>query len=97
MFADLHLHSIFSDGTFTPEEIAKIEQRMEAEGKKIEAQARKLCNLLPAMLNTQQELAASLPEFKPYATMTREDIDDCLDDTQDTASADAAEKPSASN
>ena len=75
----------------------EIEQRMEAEGKKIEAQARKLCDLLPAMLSTQQELAASLPEFKPYATMTREDIDDCLDDTQDTASADAAEKSSASN
>ena len=25
----------------------------------------------------QQALAASLPAFKPYATMTQEDIDDC--------------------
>lgn len=58
----------------------EIEQRMEAEGEKIEAQARKLCNLLPAMLRTQQALAASLPEFKPYATMTQEDIDECRED-----------------
>lgn len=53
------------------------EQRMDAEGKKIEAEALKLCKLLPGMLASQQALAASLPEFKPYARMTQADIDDC--------------------
>ncbi len=53
------------------------EARMEAEGKKIEAQARLLCNRLPPLLATQNALASSLPEFKPYATMTQADIDDC--------------------
>ncbi|MEO5622219.1 MAG: DUF2884 family protein [Dokdonella sp.] len=53
------------------------EQRMEAQGKKIEAEAMKLCTRLPALLASQQALSASMPEFKPYARMTQEDIDDC--------------------
>ena len=53
------------------------EARMEAEGKKIEAEAMKVCKQLPALLASQQALAASLPAFKPYATMTQADIDDC--------------------
>ncbi len=53
------------------------EARMEAEGKKIEAQAKALCTRLPPLLATQDALAASLPAFKPYATMTQADIDDC--------------------
>ena len=53
------------------------EQQMEAEGHKIEAEAVKLCAFMPAMLASQQALAASLPAFKPYATMTQDDIDDC--------------------
>ena len=32
---------------------------------------------LPAMLATQQRLAVAIPEFKPYASMTQTDIDDC--------------------
>lgn len=58
------------------------EARMEAEGKKIEAQAQLLCNRLPPLLVTQNQLAASLPEFKPYATMTQADIDDCGKDEE---------------
>ncbi len=56
------------------------EQRMEAQGKKIEAEAMKLCTQLPALLATQQALSASMPEFKPYARMTQGDIDDCAKD-----------------
>ena len=55
----------------------EFEARMEAEGKKIEAQAVKLCAYLPPMLASQQALAGSLPAFKPYATMTQDDINDC--------------------
>jgi hypothetical protein len=52
-------------------------KRMEAEGKKLEAQGKQLCAQLEPMRATQQQLAASLPEFKPYATMTADDVDDC--------------------
>lgn len=58
------------------------ERNIEAESKKIEALALKLCDQLPAMRATQQTLAARLPEFKPYATMTEQDIDDCHDDSK---------------
>lgn len=58
------------------------EQRMEAEGRKIEAEAMKLCKQLPGLLASQQALAASLPEFKPYARMTQDDIDECDKDVE---------------
>ena len=45
------------------------EQEMKAQGDRIEAAAMKLCDQLPAMLQTQQKLAAELPAFKPYANM----------------------------
>lgn len=53
------------------------EKKMEAEAAKIEAEAMKLCTRLPALMAGQQALAASLPEFKPYARMTQADIEDC--------------------
>jgi hypothetical protein len=55
----------------------KAGKRIEAEGHKLEAEAMKICRLLPHMLATQDRLAAALPAFKPYATMTQEDVDDC--------------------
>lgn len=64
------------------------EAKIEAEGKKIEAEAAKLCTRLPALLASQQTLASALPAFKPYATMTQADIDDCSKDNRtNTASA----------
>ena len=53
------------------------EQEMKAQGERIEAAAMKLCDQLQPMLKTQQELAASLPAFKPYANLDQSDIDDC--------------------
>ena len=58
----------------------QVEKRVEAEASKIEAEAKLLCRQMPPMLATQQKLAASLPEFRPYATMTQDDVDDCADD-----------------
>lgn len=58
------------------------EQRMEAQGAKLEAEAMKLCAQLPPLLASQQALAASLPAFKPYARMTQDDIDDCGKDVK---------------
>jgi hypothetical protein len=57
-----------------------MEQRVEAEAEKLKQEARKICTQLPALLATQQQLAASLPAFRPYADMTQKDVDDCMDD-----------------
>lgn len=65
---------------------AQIEQRVEAEGAKIEAAALRLCQQLPALLATQQTLAASLPAFRAYATMDQSDVDECLDESADWGS-----------
>lgn len=74
-------------GIFSGKSEKDIEKAVEAEAGKMKAAAAKLCGRLPAMMQTQQKLAAALPEFKPYANMTQKDIDDCHDDTEhDTAS-----------
>jgi hypothetical protein len=57
----------------------EIEKEVEAEAEKIKQQALKLCDRLPALLDAQQRLQASLPEFAPYATMDGNDIGDCRD------------------
>ncbi len=58
-----------------------VEKKVEAKAEKIEDSARALCDQLPLLLASQEKLAASLPEFKPYATMTAEDTKDCHTDT----------------
>ncbi len=58
-----------------------VEKRINAEAEKIEAQAKRICDRLPAMLASQQALAHELPAFKPYATMDQSDVDDCGKDT----------------
>lgn len=54
-----------------------IEKKIEGQTGGIRQSARKLCELLPAMKVGQDKLAAALPEFKPYATMDQQDVDDC--------------------
>lgn len=61
----------------------EVEKRIEAQAESVRASALKLCDRLPAMLETQQALAAALPEFAPYAKMDRSDIDDCRVDATD--------------
>ena len=61
----------------------ELEKRVEAEAEKLKAEALVLCKQLPPMLETQQQLSASLPEFAPYATMTEEDVQDCLRDLEE--------------
>ena len=60
-----------------------VEKTVESEAMTLKADAKVLCTRLPSMLATQQRLAASLPEFKPYANMTREDVEDCAKDIED--------------
>src|SRR3546814_9455234 len=47
----------------------EIEAEIEADAREFEAQARKICEHLAPMLETQQQLVETLPAFKPYATM----------------------------
>lgn len=60
----------------------EMEARIEAEAGKIQAQVVVLCDQLAPLLETQQALAASIPELEPYATMTQEDVDECYDDSE---------------
>lgn len=55
----------------------EVEAKIEAEAKKIEAAATQLCTKLPALLEAQNQLAAALPAFQPYAKMDQGDIEDC--------------------
>lgn len=41
-----------------------------------------ICRGLPGLRESQQALAASVPEFKPYATLEQDDIDDCERDVR---------------
>lgn len=49
----------------------------EAEARKMEAEAMKICDRLTGMLSAQEALAAQLPAFAPYAGLTQKDITDC--------------------
>ena len=65
----------------------EFEAKMEAEGQRMEAEGRKLCERMQPLYDRQQALAASLPAFKPYATMTQAEVEDCGNDTSDGAAA----------
>lgn len=69
--------AIFSGNT------EEIEKKVEAQAMKIKSEAKVICDQLPAMLRTQQQLAASLPEFAPYATMEQSDVDDCIQEIEE--------------
>ena len=55
-----------------------LERRVEATVKQhVVPLVRNICQRLPEVLESQQQLATSLPQFKPYATLERNDIEDC--------------------
>ena len=57
----------------------RVEQMVKRE---IEPAVRGICRQLPALRDSQQRLAASLPQFKPYATLDADDIADCESDVR---------------
>lgn len=67
-------------GMLTGKDEKEIEAKVEARTGPIKEAAKAICNRLPGLLAAQQQLAAEVPEFKPYAHMTQEDIDDCYSD-----------------
>ena len=70
-------------GALTGKSDKEIEERIKPQTEQIKAAAAKLCLRLPDMLSSQQKLAAAMPEFRPYATMTQKDVDDCGKDIDD--------------
>jgi hypothetical protein len=66
-------------GLFTGDS-KSIEERVLSESGKVQAAARALCDRLPKLLETQRLAAEAIPEFRPYATMTEEDVRKCGDE-----------------
>lgn len=78
----MHAASSAIAGVLSGKSGDEIQQKVEAQATDIRKAAAELCDRLPALLAEQQKLAAALPAFKPYATMTQADIDDCRTDAQ---------------
>ena len=65
-----------------------LERRVEASVKQhVEPLVRQICQRLPQVLESQQRLAANLPQFQPYANLERDDIDDCERDLRNEFAA----------
>ncbi|GGA76502.1 hypothetical protein GCM10011521_13430 [Arenimonas soli] len=64
-------------GLASGEGTASVEEKTREKAKEIEATAKALCDRLPALYQSQQALAAAVPEYAPYADMDESDIDDC--------------------
>lgn len=58
----------------------EIQKQVESQTSGIRQAAAKICDRLPALMSEQQKLAAVLPAFKRYATMTQQDVTDCRND-----------------
>jgi len=55
-----------------------LERRVERVVKlQVEPAVRGLCRKLPALMDSQQRLASSLPQFRPYATLEADDVANC--------------------
>lgn len=55
-----------------------LERRVEALVKQhVEPLVLNICRSLPKVLESQQKLAASVPQFRPYASLERDDVEDC--------------------
>src|SRR5690348_406715 len=64
-------------GAFSGKSDAEIEAAIKPQTDRIQAAALELCKRLPDLRAAQQQLATTMPAFKPYATMTEEDVQDC--------------------
>lgn len=55
-----------------------LERRVEATvQREIQPMVLQICHRLPQLRDSQQALAASVPEFRPYATLEGDDVEDC--------------------
>ena len=77
--ADLGMHAASAalSGVFSGKSDKEIEAAIKPQTDRIQAAALELCKRLPDLHAAQQQLATAMPAFKPYATMTQEDVQDC--------------------
>lgn len=78
-------------GVFSGKSEQEVRQHVEARASGIREAAAKLCDHLPALMQSQQRLAAALPAFKPYARLTPAKVNECRKDALhdgDTSRAD---------
>ncbi|QNP40841.1 YggN family protein [Lysobacter solisilvae (ex Woo and Kim 2020)] len=55
-----------------------LERKVEATvQREIQPMVLQICRRLPQLRDSQQALAASVPEFRPYATLDRDDVENC--------------------
>lgn len=60
-----------------------LERKVEsAVRREIQPAVLQICHRLPQLRDSQQALAAILPEFKPYATVDDDDVEDCENDVR---------------
>lgn len=64
-------------GVFSGQSEQQIRQSVEAKASGIRQAAAKICDRLPAVMASQQKLAADVPAFKPYADLTPAKIEEC--------------------
>jgi len=69
----------------------KLKESIEAEARKLEQEALKLCSSLVVIHGVQEQLAYELPAFKPYATIDMRDVEDCQGSAGDTFDVSATE------
>ncbi|MGH8112122.1 MAG: hypothetical protein ACREPF_00025 [Rhodanobacteraceae bacterium] len=62
---------------FSGQSEQQVRERVEAKASGIRQAAMKICDRLPAMMASQQQLADAVPKFRPYATLTQAKIDRC--------------------
>ena len=61
-----------------------LERKVEATvQREIQPAMLKICRRLPRLRDSQQALTASIPEFRPYATLDNDDVEDCEHDIRD--------------
>ncbi|RYZ74703.1 MAG: DUF2884 family protein [Lysobacteraceae bacterium] len=64
-----------------------VESKVKADAARIKTQALQLCRHLATVKTSQDALAASLAAFKPYATLSQSDVDECASEQDDSYAA----------
>ena len=60
-----------------------IGQKIDAHAQEVEAKADVICENLATLHTTQDAIVASLPTFKPYASIETTEVNDCLTESRD--------------
>lgn len=79
MGVDVAKQAIF--GALAGKSDKEIDASIKPQTDKLQAAVLQLCKRMPDLMASQQKLAAAMPAFQPYATMTQKDVDDCSKQT----------------